>query len=87
MVKQIETCSNDNRYKIHPTKSAILRYNAKKEITNTSLHGEIIDNAEQTVHLEVTRKADGKVNIEEKVQLGRRTVYSLMGLDVMEKLE
>ena len=79
MVKQVEDFSNDNRYRINPTKSNILQYNSKKEFVKSILQDQIIDQTSETVHLGVFRKEDGKPNILEHITRGRRTVYSLMG--------
>ena len=79
MVKQVEDFSNDNRYRINPTKSNIIQYNSKSEFVKPILQDQIIDQTSETIHLGVFRKQRGKPNIPEHIARGRRTVYSLMG--------
>ena len=38
-----------------------------------------VQQSNQTIHLGIFRETSQKINIEEKVNLGRRTAYSLMG--------
>ena len=49
------------------------------ECTNFTLADQTVTSENNTVHLGIKRDASGKVNVEEKVSLGRRTAYSLMG--------
>ena len=54
---------------------------SKKNPTDTcvTLDGEQIPSVSETVHLGVDRNTRSLVDIKKKLQLGRRTLYSLMG--------
>ena len=56
----------------------ILNYDAHQE-PNINLYGDTVPVEDQTVHLGVSRSIKCTPNIDEKVNLGRRTVYSLIG--------
>ena len=43
------------------------------------MSGKSIKNEECTIHLGISRHVKEKVNIDEKISLGRKTAYSLMG--------
>ena len=47
--------------------------------TDFELAGQKVTSESSTVHLGIKRDVSGKVNVEEKVTLGRKTAYSLMG--------
>ena len=79
MVAHVEEYSNDNRYKINPSKSNILQYNLKIDFEKPILQGKIIEQSTSTTHLGILRQQDAKVNIQERVDRGRTTLYSLMG--------
>ena len=49
------------------------------ECKNFALADQSVTSENNTVHLGIKRDVLGKVNVEEKVSLGRRTAYSLMG--------
>ena len=71
-----------NRYVFHPTKSCILSYWEKymKSCEPTYyMNGEEVSRVEQTKHLGITRDIHSGMDVVEKVNLGRRTAYSLMG--------
>ena len=44
-----------------------------------TLAGQKVTSESTTLHLGIKRDVSGKVNVEEKVTLGRKTAYSLMG--------
>ena len=73
------------RYTIHPQKSEKVVMNCERD----SLSGvvikygnESIKKANYTVHLGVERSKTGRPDVGKKIQLGRRTMYSLMGAGV-----
>jgi hypothetical protein len=78
MLRTVEIYSSENRYKINPTKSALIAFNAL-DIPPLTLHEDTIPSEEETVHLGIRRSSTGKCNITERTNTGRRTVYSLMG--------
>lgn len=81
MLKTVEDFSRTHRYDINPAKSVCIIQNAKtREIAKEfQLQGESIPLAASTTHLGVHRDTKGKVNTEDKVKIGRRTAYSLLG--------
>ena len=73
--------ANRERYFIHPLKSSSRMYcsGRNKECANFTLADQAVTSENSTVHLGIKRDVSGKVNVEENVSLGRRTVYSLIG--------
>ena len=78
MMTSAELQANREHYTIHLTKTVILNYDAHQE-PNINLYGDTVPVEDQTVHLGVSRSIKCTPNIDEKVNLGRRTAYSLMG--------
>ncbi|MEW8547407.1 MAG: reverse transcriptase domain-containing protein, partial [Candidatus Thiodiazotropha sp.] len=70
-----------NRYVIHPTKSCVLTYPFGRKVPEATyfIGGDRVQQENQTKHLGVLRDTSQKPNIPEKINLGRRTAYSLMG--------
>ena len=82
MVWDIENNTKRERYCINPNKSSYLCFNIPKHETQgieLVMSGEKIPCEECTVHLGITRDIKNKVHIQEKLSLGRKTAYSLMG--------
>ena len=82
MVWDIENNTGRERYCVNPTKSSCLCYNLPKrdgQGIELVMSGGKITCEECTVHLGITRDIKNKVNIGEKLILGRKTAYSLMG--------
>ena len=74
--------SNQDRYIIHPTKSSVLAYpkqHKKVEQRNFQQYSKSIKLEASTVHLGIHRDISIKVNIEEKINLARKSAYSLIG--------
>ena len=73
--------TNRERYCVNPSKCSCLSYNASKNQHKPELTmaGKNIKCEDCTVHLGISRQVKEKVNIEEKINLGRKTAYSLMG--------
>ena len=74
--------ANRARSVTHPTKSCILtywdQYSQQQKVVYT-MNGEEMSQVQHTNHLGIQRNSNNKVNVAEKVALGRRTAYSLMG--------
>ena len=67
---------------MNPSKSSCLCYNLPKcdrQGVELVMSGDRIPCEDCTVHLGITRDNKNKVNIGEKLSLGRKTAYSLMG--------
>ena len=81
MIWDLENNANMERYGIHPSKSSSLIYcpGRRVECTDFYLAGQKVTPESNTVHLGIKRDVSGKLNVDEKVTLGRRTAYSLMG--------
>ena len=78
----VEDNTNRERYCVNPSKSCCLCHNPSRcEVKENGLmmSGDKILCSECTVHLGISRSVKDKVNVEEKVVLGRKTAYSLMG--------
>ncbi|MEW8544220.1 MAG: reverse transcriptase family protein, partial [Candidatus Thiodiazotropha sp.] len=81
MIWDVGNNANRERYFIHPTKSCCLMFCAGRRVDSTDfvLSGQRVASDTSTIHLGIKRDVSGKANIDEKVALGRRTAYSLMG--------
>ena len=81
----VEFYKNRERYGIQTTKSSSLPLHlsteSKKNSTDTcvTLDGEQIPSVLETVHLGIDRNTRSLVDIKKKLQLGRRSLYSLVG--------
>ena len=76
------TFAGRNGYGIHPTKSCVLTYpNGHKCMANYSytMGEDQVQQTAQIKHLGINRETSQKINIDEKVNLGRKTAYSLIG--------
>ena len=78
MLSAAELQANGEHYTIHPTKTVILNYNDQLQ-SSATLYGTKLAVEDQTVHLGVHRHIKCTPNTDEKINLGRRTAYSLMG--------
>ena len=78
MMSAAELQANREHYNIHPTKTVILNYGAQPQ-PEVSLYGTPVTTEDHTVHLGVHRSTKCIPNTDEKINLGRRTAYSLMG--------
>ena len=79
----VEKETQRERYCINPPKSSTLFFNFAKssdsECTDIYMAGDTISNDSKTTHLGIHREVKDKPNIEEKINIGRRTAYSIMG--------
>ena len=67
---------------IHPNKSCIRIFweqNAQPHCPLFTLNGEEMVQVDHAKHLGIHREVNNKVNVDEKISLGRRTAYSLIG--------
>ena len=73
--------TNRERYCVNPSKCSCLCYNVQKKQQEIEIvmSGKAIPCEDCTVHLGISRHVKEKANIEEKINLGRKTAYSLMG--------
>ena len=78
MISTSEGYANREHYTIHPTKTVIVPYNTQ-DVPSITLYGEKVPVMNQTVHLGIYRNSKCNFNIDEKINIGRRTAYSLMG--------
>ena len=79
----VENNTHRERYCVNPSKSSTLVYPYAKpidiECTSIFMGGDTISNDSKTTHLGIHREVDDKPNIEEKINIGRKTAYSIMG--------
>ena len=73
-----------HRYCIRPKKSEEVPLNKddKESQSNIVFGDESIPTVQSTVHLGIHKQTNGRPDITHKVQLGRRTMYSMMGAGV-----
>ena len=76
--------SAGHRYCIHPKKSEEVPLNKDDKDLQCDIKfgDESISKVQSTVHLGIHRHSSGRPDIMQNVQLGRRTMYSLMGAGV-----
>ena len=81
MIWDVGNNADRERYGIHPSKNSSLIYCPGKRIETTDfdMAGLKVTSESSTVHIGIKRDVSGKVNVEEKVTLCRKTAYSLMG--------
>ena len=79
----VEKETQRERYSINPPKSSTLFFHLAKssdsECTDIYLAGDTISNDSKTTHVGIHREVKDKPNIEENINIGRRTAYSIMG--------
>ena len=82
MAWYVEDKAGRETFFFNPSKSHTLKHplNKKKECTGeTFMYNEKIENINSTTHLGIVRNVNGKPEIDEKINLGRKTAYSLIG--------
>lgn len=82
MLGVVDNYSKQHRYDINATKSACIAQQYKKmdrEDISLTLGEEHIPLTDQTTHLGISRNTKSKLCVEEKINLGKRTAYSLLG--------
>ena len=85
MVEIVRGYCSLEHYTIHPQKSEEVVLNCEKDSQSEAeirYGNEPIKKVKSAVHLGVERSKTGRPNVKKKVQLGRRTMYSLMGAGV-----
>ena len=79
----VENNTQRERYCVNPSKSSTLVYPYAKsndiECTSIFMAGDTISNDSKTTHLGIHREVNDKPNIEEKINIGRKAAYSIMG--------
>ena len=71
--------TNRDLVKINATKSEIVTSTKAKDKDSFTFNGQNIEQTSSTKHLGITRTKYCKVNIDERLQSGRRTIYALLG--------
>ena len=84
MVGTSEKYANREHYTFHPTKTVVVPYNTSDTPTVT-LYEREVPVEDKTLHLGIHRSTDCTSNIDEKINLGRRTAYSLMSAGFHDK--
>ncbi len=82
MIDSVDNFANRERYCINHTKSNILIYknsNPKAPHSQFYMSGKELPKVSQATHLGIKRTIDNKADIDEKISLGRKAAYSLMG--------
>ena len=82
MVWDMEENAGRERFIVNPSKSHALKYlsNKRKENDeNIFVYNKKIKDSKSAMHLGIVWNVNGKPDIEQKINLGRKTAYSLMG--------
>ena len=82
MVWYVEDNACRGRFFVNPSKSHTLKHpsNKKKECPGENfMYNDRIENSNSATHLGIARNVKGKPEIGEKINLGRKTAYSLIG--------
>ena len=82
MVWDVEGNAGRERFFVNPSKSHTLKYpaNRNKECAgDIYMYDDKIEDSRKATHLGIVRNVNGKPDIDEKISLGRKTAYSLMG--------
>ena len=82
MVWDVEENAGRERFFVNPLKSHTLKYpvSRKKEVSeHIIMYNDKIENSNSATHLGITRSTNGKPIIDDKISLGSKTAYSLMG--------
>ncbi|CAC5361769.1 unnamed protein product [Mytilus coruscus] len=84
MLNVLSRYANEHHYTIHPMKTQIIDCSKTKSNYKWNLGGNEINTAESGVHLGIIRaeKNECQINIQERIQIARRTKYALMGSGV-----
>ena len=78
MLSTSEGYANREHCTVHPTKTVIVPCHTR-DIPSITLYGEEVPVKVQTVHLGICRNTNDNPDIDEKINIGRKTAYSLMG--------
>ena len=82
MVWDVEDNAGRERFIVNPSKSHALKYLSNKRKENNEdifMYNKKIKDSKSATHLGIVRNVNGKPDIEQKINLGRKTAYSLMG--------
>ena len=82
MVWDVEDNAGRERFIVNPSKSHALKYLSNKKKENDEdifMYNKTIKDSKIATHLGIVRNVNGKPDIEQKINLGRKTAYSLMG--------
>ena len=82
MVWHVEDNAGRERFFVNPSKSHTLKHpsNRKKECQGEIfMYNDKIENSNFATHLGIVRNINGKPDIDEKINIDRKTAYSLMG--------
>ena len=82
MVWDVEDNAGRERFIVNPSKSHALKYLSNKRKENDKdifMYNKKIKDSKSATHLGIVRNVNGKPDIEQKINLGRKTAYSLMG--------
>ena len=82
MVWDVEDNAGRERFIVNLSKSHALKYLSNKRKENDEdifMYNKKIKDSKSATHLGIVRNVNGKPDIEQKINLGRKTAYSLMG--------
>jgi hypothetical protein len=82
MLNLLEYNTKRDLVKLNPEKTEIINV-SKAQQTNPKkyiLGGQEINRVQSIKHLRITYQENGKINIEERLSIGRRTIYALLDI-------
>ena len=79
MLNIVEFCTGQDLVTINPDKSELLVYGSSALNQAVFLNNQQIQYKKEITHLGVNRNNKNKINTEERMQIARRTIYSLLG--------
>ena len=82
VVWDVEDNAGRERFIVNPPKSHALKYLSSKRKENDEdifMYNKKIKDSKSATHLGIVRNVNRKTDIEEKINLSRKTAYSLMG--------
>ena len=79
MLNIVEFCTGQDLVTMNPDKSELLVYGSSALNQAVFLNNQQIQYKKEITHLGVNRNNKNKINTEERMQIARRTIYSLLG--------
>ena len=74
----VEGYSKSHKYKINASKSATIPFHSTVH-TELMIDNEEMPYCEEAVHLGISRRSNNSLDVDDRIQCARRTLYALMG--------
>ena len=88
MVNLLEYNTKRDLAKLNPEKTEIIKVSKALQThpKKSIIGGQEINRVQSIKHLGITYQENGKINIEERLSIGRRTIYALLGRGLHAKI-